>query len=126
LFFEIVTNRLPFACLLPKLNPAANVLNVSTPIPVQTFWSGGILTQIEVYTINESAELLKCSPALVRSLIASGQLVATNLSLGSKHKNYRITGSAIARYLEGATVPVRSVRTAPKVYGKPFLKCNGA
>lgn len=85
------------------------------------------MTQIEVYTIPECAELLKCSPSLVRQLIADGQLVATNLSLGSgKHKNYRITSAAIARYLEASVVSVRSVRTGPKVFGKPFLKCNGA
>jgi excisionase family DNA binding protein len=85
------------------------------------------LTQIEVYTINEAASLLKCSPSLVRQLIADGQLAATNLSTGrGKHKNYRITSATIARYLEASAVAVRSVRSAPKVFGKPFLKCNGA
>ena len=86
-----------------------------------------ILTQIEVYTISEAASLLKCSPSLVRQLIADGQLVATNLSVGKgRHKNYRITSAAIARYLEASAAPVRSVRMTPKVFGKPFLKCNGA
>ena len=85
------------------------------------------MTQIEVYTINEAANLLKCSPSLVRQLISDGQLVATNLSLGrGKHKNYRVTSAAIARYLEASAVQVRPVRTAPKIFGKPFLKCNGA
>lgn len=85
------------------------------------------MTSIEVYTINETAILLKCSRELVRSLITSGQLAATNLSAGhGKNKNYRITSAAIARYLEASAVPVRSVRNQPKVFGKPFLKCNGA
>jgi excisionase family DNA binding protein len=86
------------------------------------------LTQIEVYTISEAASLLKCSPALIRSLIANGQLAATNLSASGigRQKNYRITGSAIARYLDNAAGPVRAARSSPKVYGRPFLKCNGA
>ena len=84
------------------------------------------MTQIEVYTINETASLLKCSRSLVCQLIAGGHLAATNMSLGGKHKNYRITGSAIARYLDNAAVPVRASRSSQKVYGKPFLKCNGA
>jgi excisionase family DNA binding protein len=89
---------------------------------------GAILTQIEVYTISEAASLLKCSPALVRSLISNGHLAATNVSASGRgrHKNYRITGSAIARYLDNAAVPVRAARSSPKVYGRPFLKCNGA
>lgn len=81
-------------------------------------------TTITIYTVPEVAELLKCSDNLVRKLIKSGRLEATNLADSStKRHNYRVTAQAVREYLEGSTVPIRNpIKPNRGCVGRSFMK----
>ena len=53
-----------------------------------------IMTQAEVYTIDEAAKILKVSTETVRKLIANKELEARRVG-----RQYRITREAIDRFL---------------------------
>lgn len=53
-----------------------------------------IMTQEEVYTIEEVAKILKVSEETVRRLIASGELDARRVG-----RQYRITRAALDKFL---------------------------
>lgn len=53
-----------------------------------------LMTQEEVYTIEEAAKILKVSTETIRKLIASGELEARRVG-----RQYRITREAIDKFL---------------------------
>jgi excisionase family DNA binding protein len=58
-----------------------------------------------VYTVKEVAELLKCSRDLVDNLIESNRLEAFDMSdPKGKRRSYRVSESALARYIATPTV----------------------
>ena len=54
---------------------------------------------MNIYTVKEVAELLKCSAPTVRRLIIGGHLQANNITPLSKHGTFRVTQSQLDAYL---------------------------
>jgi excisionase family DNA binding protein len=80
----------------------------------------------DVLTIEQVAERLKCSPAAVRNLIASGQLRASNLGSRSR-RYYRVTEESIDAFLGQPSpppVPAPTLERSPTLVSLRFLGGN--
>lgn len=55
-------------------------------------------------TVNEVAKLLKVHVEQVRLLIRSGRLVASNIGLSERKKQYRVSEEALAAFLQKTEV----------------------
>ena len=58
-----------------------------------------IIENIELYTVDECAKLLKCSDKTIRRLIEKKKLQALDIGAGER-KVYRISGSELERFLK--------------------------
>jgi excisionase family DNA binding protein len=54
---------------------------------------------MNIYTVKEVAELLKCSAPTVRRLIIGGHLSANNITPHSQNGTFRVTQSQLDAYL---------------------------
>lgn len=53
------------------------------------------------YTVDDAADVLRCSPQHVRNLMAAGKLKYKNIAVGPKPK-LRIPGKALQAFLDEA------------------------
>ncbi len=58
-----------------------------------------IIENIELYTVDECAKLLKCSDKTIRRLIEKKKLQALDIGAGER-KVYRISGAELERFLK--------------------------
>lgn len=57
-----------------------------------------------LYTINEAAEILRCSYINVRQLITANKLKAVCISTGNMRKTYRIQQEELDKFIENGGV----------------------
>ncbi len=78
------------------------------------------------HTIEDAAKIMKCSPQQVRRHIKNG-LQASNVGLGSKRKDWRISEDAIREYMEGRLIKTKAVvRKVTQYYDamQPVFDCE--
>jgi excisionase family DNA binding protein len=69
---------------------------------------------MDLYTVQETAQMLKVSPVTVRRYIAAGRLMAVYVG-----RNVRVRGEAIEQFVTPVAPQTGEVETAEE-YGKPF------